>query len=95
MPRTTVTEQQIESYQEDGYLIIRDFLTKDELELWREGVLTAAHERGPFSGGGAVVLPTIQGHPTLRGHPSAAADMAQSTTKPDTNDAGVFEQVGL
>ena len=54
--------------------------------------MTAAQERGPWRGGGAVLLPTAQAHPTLGDHPLVANDMDQWTTKADTNDSGVFEQ---
>ena len=54
--------------------------------------MTAAQERGPWRGGGAVLLPTAQAHPTLGDHPLVANDMEQWTTKADTNDSGVFEQ---
>jgi hypothetical protein len=63
-----------------------------ELEHWREGVASAVAERGPYTGGGAVLLPTIQGHPTLHSHPTAAKDAEQWTTKDDTNNTGIFEQ---
>ena len=31
--RTDVTQEQIEFYQENGYIIIEDFLTPDDLEI--------------------------------------------------------------
>jgi hypothetical protein len=77
----------------DRYVVIRNFLqSSSELEHWRDGVATAVAERGPYRGGGSVLLPTIQGHPTLADHPLAAQDVEQWTTKEDTNTTGVFEQ---
>ena len=32
--KTDVTPEQIEFYQENGYIIIEDFLTPDELKIW-------------------------------------------------------------
>ena len=31
----TVTDEQIQFYQENGYVVIDDFLNADELEIWR------------------------------------------------------------
>ena len=93
MPPREVTADEVAFYQEHGYVIIRNFLTgADEIEHWRDAVMTAARERGPWRGGGAITLPTAITHPTLRGHPLNENDMMQWTTKPDTNDTGVFEQ---
>ncbi len=44
--RTELTQQQIGFYQENGFVIIEDFLTADELETWREAVDTAVANRG-------------------------------------------------
>jgi phytanoyl-CoA hydroxylase len=44
--RTQITEQQVASYRENGFLLIEDFLNKEELETWREGVTEALEERG-------------------------------------------------
>src|ERR1700744_5048777 len=44
--RTHITEQQISDYRENGFLLIEDFLDKDELETWREAVTEALEERG-------------------------------------------------
>ena len=32
---TDLTREQIDFYQENGYIIIEDFLTPEELETWR------------------------------------------------------------
>ncbi len=42
---TEITPSQIEFYQKNGYIIIEDFLNKDELEKWREAVTGALQER--------------------------------------------------
>ena len=39
--KTDLTLEQIESYRENGFLIIEDWLTADELEEWREAVMEA------------------------------------------------------
>ena len=46
--KTEVTQEQIRSYQENGFLIIDDFLTADELETWRDAVdhIRAGHGNG-------------------------------------------------
>ena len=73
MPPREITADEVAFYQEHGYVIIRNFLTgADEIEHWRDAVMTAARERGPWRGGGAITLPTAITHPTLRGHPRAA-----------------------
>ena len=41
-----ITQDQIDFYQENGYVIIDDFLNADELEEWRESVGEAAANRG-------------------------------------------------
>jgi hypothetical protein len=38
MPRTEVSSAQVEAYRRDGYLVIEDFLSADELERWRDAV---------------------------------------------------------
>lgn len=43
--KTELAEQQILLYQEDGFLVVEDFLTKDELEFWRNAVTGAIQER--------------------------------------------------
>ncbi|MBX2925196.1 MAG: phytanoyl-CoA dioxygenase family protein [Chitinophagaceae bacterium] len=42
---TFLTNKQIESYQKDGYLVVEDFLSAEELSLWREAVTEAIQER--------------------------------------------------
>jgi phytanoyl-CoA hydroxylase len=42
---TEITPAQIDFYQINGYVIIEDFLNKDELEKWREAVTEALQER--------------------------------------------------
>lgn len=42
---TTITSEQIEFYQKNGYIVINDFLNSTELEKWREAVTEALHER--------------------------------------------------
>ena len=44
--KTEVTQEQVQSYQENGFLIIDDFLTPDELESWRTAVDEAVLGRG-------------------------------------------------
>jgi len=40
-----LTKEQIEYYQSNGFLVIEDFLSSDELEHWRTAVTTAIKER--------------------------------------------------
>jgi phytanoyl-CoA hydroxylase len=42
---TEITQSQVEFYQENGYVIIEDFLTPSELEEWRFCVTEAVAER--------------------------------------------------
>ncbi|MEH6306325.1 phytanoyl-CoA dioxygenase family protein [Olivibacter sp. CPCC 100613] len=42
---TTISSTQIEFYQENGYLIIENFLNNHELEVWREAVSEAVKQR--------------------------------------------------
>jgi len=44
--KTQITEQQIADYRENGFLLIEDFLNKQELETWREAVTEALQQRG-------------------------------------------------
>lgn len=44
--KTRISAQQITSYQENGFVIIKDFLTLDELEAWRAAVDDAISARG-------------------------------------------------
>jgi ectoine hydroxylase-related dioxygenase (phytanoyl-CoA dioxygenase family) len=41
-----LTPDQIASYRENGFLVIDDFLSPEELENWRKTVLSAVAERG-------------------------------------------------
>ena len=43
--KTFLGESQIESYQKEGYLFIDNFLTADELSLWRQSVTEAIDQR--------------------------------------------------
>jgi len=43
---TDLTQDQIDYYQENGFVVIHDFLTPDELEEWRTAVDQAVAERG-------------------------------------------------
>lgn len=43
---TTLNESQIGQYRSDGFLVIDDFLSAEELELWRGAVAEAVAERG-------------------------------------------------
>lgn len=44
--RTEVTQVEIDSYQENGFVVIEDFLTAEELEVWRKAVDDAIENRG-------------------------------------------------
>lgn len=44
--KTSLTQNQIQSYNEQGYLLIENFLTEEELLLWREAVTEAVEQRG-------------------------------------------------
>ena len=41
-----LTSHQVESYRENGFIVIEDFLSGEELDHWREAVTTAVEERG-------------------------------------------------
>lgn len=43
--KSELTAAQIEKYQEDGFLVIEDFLSKEELETWRNAVTEALKKR--------------------------------------------------
>jgi phytanoyl-CoA hydroxylase len=43
--RTAVTQAEIDSYREHGFLVMADFLDADELAHWREAVAVAARTR--------------------------------------------------
>lgn len=40
-----LTAEQVESYQQNGFVVIEDFLSADELEHWRKTVMDAVAER--------------------------------------------------
>jgi phytanoyl-CoA hydroxylase len=42
---TELSKEQIQFYQENGYVVIEDFLTPTELETWREAVMEAIADR--------------------------------------------------
>jgi len=44
--RDHVTQYEIDSYQENGFVVLEDFLTSDELVLWRAAVDEAVSQRG-------------------------------------------------
>src|SRR5215203_6666593 len=44
--RSEVTQAEIVSYQENGFVVINDFLTLEELEGWRDAVDEAIENRG-------------------------------------------------
>ena len=41
-----ISEEQVEYYQQNGFIVIEDFLSPDELEYWRSAVMEAVTERG-------------------------------------------------
>ncbi len=53
--KTQLTEDQIRSYAEDGFLLVEHFLDDKELTIWREAVTEAIEHRGgrKLPGGGA------------------------------------------
>ena len=40
-----LTQEQVDFYQENGYIVIEDFLTPEELETWRQRVDDAVARR--------------------------------------------------
>ncbi|HEX6180041.1 MAG TPA: phytanoyl-CoA dioxygenase family protein [Chitinophagaceae bacterium] len=42
---TLLTNEQIQQYRDDGFIVIKNFLSPDELEHWRNAVSTAVKER--------------------------------------------------
>ncbi len=44
--KNQLTEEQIAFYQENGYIVIEDFLNPEELESWRTIVFEAVEQRG-------------------------------------------------
>ncbi|HEY8661217.1 MAG TPA: phytanoyl-CoA dioxygenase family protein [Hanamia sp.] len=43
--KNELTNEQVQFYQKNGFLVIEDFLSKDELEKWRNAVMEAVAER--------------------------------------------------
>jgi phytanoyl-CoA hydroxylase len=43
---TELTSQQIAFYRDNGFVVLHDFLTRDELEIWRQAVDEAVSARG-------------------------------------------------
>jgi len=44
--RDYVTQNEIDHYQENGFVVLEEFLTPDELEIWRDAVDEAVEQRG-------------------------------------------------
>jgi len=44
--KTLLSDAQVLAYQKDGYLLIEDFLSADELSIWRTAVTEAIEQRG-------------------------------------------------
>ena len=44
--KTNLKREPIESYRENGVIVIEDFLSAQELETWRNAVEEAVAERG-------------------------------------------------
>lgn len=43
--QTKLTKQQIQSFQENGYLLVEDFLNENELAFWRKSVTESIEQR--------------------------------------------------
>jgi len=43
--KTLLTQSQILSYQQDGYVLVENFLTEEELSFWRQAVTEAIEQR--------------------------------------------------
>lgn len=43
--KVTLTQEQIQSYHENGYLLVENFLNESELSCWREAVTEAIQQR--------------------------------------------------
>ena len=54
--KTDITQEQIDRYQKNGFIVFDDFINMDELEEWRDAVDTAVTERkgAKLPGGTAV-----------------------------------------
>jgi ectoine hydroxylase-related dioxygenase (phytanoyl-CoA dioxygenase family) len=61
--KTEISAQQIEFYQENGYIVLEDFLNPEELETWRNVTEEAVHHRLNSSIGDWQKDLTNQGNP--------------------------------
>ncbi len=43
--KTLLTQSQLLSYQVDGYVLVENFLTEEELSFWRQAVTEAIEQR--------------------------------------------------
>ncbi len=43
---TDLSQEQIDSYRENGFIVLHDFLSPEELEIWRDAVDEAVEARG-------------------------------------------------
>ena len=43
---TNLSQAQVDSYRQNGFIVIHDFLTPAELETWRQAVDIAVRQRG-------------------------------------------------
>ena len=55
--KSTVTEEQSARYGKEGFLVVDEFLSSDELAEWREAVDHAVEQRGRFCVGCGKRLP--------------------------------------
>ena len=46
-----LSQEQTEFYRENGFIVIDDFLTPEELEVWRDAVDEAVKARGKWKAG--------------------------------------------
>ncbi len=44
--KSLLSQSQIQSYQQDGYLLVEDFLAEEELSFWRQAVTEAIGTKG-------------------------------------------------
>lgn len=44
--KSQLTQSQIQSYRQDGFVVVEDLLDPDELSFWREAVTEATEQRG-------------------------------------------------
>ena len=43
--KSELTQEQIQSYRENGFLLVEDFLNQEELSFWRKAVMNAVEQR--------------------------------------------------